>query len=445
MTRRRIAIAAFFAVMAVGAGAYLTRAVSLARSRADYRVAIADVRAEAARRDADIAFYTKRATEDTAGAFDRSQLAMLYLGRSRATGDFNDVVKAESLARNSLALRSSHNIETFVPLISSLLSEHRFNEARDYATQLAESEPGEDSYRGILGEVDLEVGDYNGAAKAFASLSAKSRANLGIAPRLARWVEIRGNSTLARQILYRTEKMADSTRDQLTREQLAWFHLRVADIELRNGRLRGAEKAIRAGRAVLPSDYRLLAAEARLASVRHDWQRAISAGDSSVAVVLDPATLGLIGDAYAALGNSAKAEEYIRTMEVAVTQQPGAYHRAWSLFLLDHGRRIPEVTAKIQEELKTRRDIYGYDLLGWAMYKQGRYADARAALQTALSQGTQDAVIFYHAGMVERAAGRAAAARASLERAMAINPYFDATHPAAVRATLDSLRREGTD
>ena len=219
----------------------------------------------------------------------------------------------------------------------------------------------------------------------------------------------------------------------------------MADIELRNGRLRGAERAIRAGRAALPNDYRLLAAEARLASVRHDWQRVIVLGDSSVAIVLDPATLGLIGDAYAALGDSSKAEEYIRTMEVAVTQQPGAYHRAWSLFLLDHGRRIPEVTAKIREELQTRRDIYGYDLLGWAMYKQRKYTEARAALETALSQGTQDAVIFYHAGMVERAAGRPASARASLERAMAINPYFDSTHPAAVRATLDSLRREGTD
>jgi len=426
-------------------GLYGARVRSTARSRAEYRAAIADVQAEAARRDADIIFYTKRATEDPAAAFDRSQLASLYLGRSRATGDFNDVLKAEVLARNSLALRSSHNIETLVPLISSLLSEHRFNEARGFAIQLVASVPAEDSYRGILGEVDLEVGDYDGAAKAFASLSDKSRANLGIAPRFARWLEIRGQSAQARQILYRTEKMAESSRDGLTREQLAWFHLRVADIELRNGRIRGAERAIRSGRAALPDDYRLLAAEARLASVRHDWNRAIALGDSAVAIVLDPATLGLIGDAYAALGDSSKAEEYIRTMEVAVTQQPGAYHRAWSLFLLDHGRRIPEVTAKIREELKTRRDIYGYDLLGWAMYKQGRYEEARAALQTALSQGTQDAMIYYHAGMVERASGRAASARASLERAMAINPYFDATHPAAVRATLDSLRRENTN
>ena len=442
----KIRIAAILVLAICGTGFYgAVRSVYAARARDEYRAAMADVRAEAARRDADIAFYAKRSQEDPAGAFDKSQLAMLYLGRSRATGDFNDVLKAEQLARNSLGLRRSHNIESFAPLISSLLSEHRFTEARDVAKQLVAEDSLEDSYRGILGEVDLEVGEYEGAAKAFTSLSAQSRANLGIAPRYARWLEIRGNSAEARKILYRTEKLADSTRDQLTREQLAWFHLRVADIELRNGRLRGAEKAIRAGRAALPNDYRLLAAEARLASVRHDWQRAIFAGDSSVAIVLDPATLGLIGDAYAALGNAAKSEEYIRTMEVAVTQQPGAYHRAWSLFLLDHGRRIPEVTGKIQEELKTRRDIYGYDLLGWAMYKQGRYAEARAALQTALSQGTQDAVIFYHAGMVERAAGRPASARASLERALAINPYFDATHPAAVRATLDSLRREGVN
>ena len=50
-----------------------------------------------------------------------------------------------------------------------------------------------------------------------------------------------------------------------------------------------------------------MAAEARLAALRHDWRRAIALGDSAIAIVLDPATVGLVGEAWAALGDTARA------------------------------------------------------------------------------------------------------------------------------------------
>ena len=74
---------------------------------------------------------------------------------------------------------------------------------------------------------------------------------------------------------------------------------------------------------------------AKLEGARHEWQKAIDFGERAVAVSFDPATLGVISDAYAALGDSAKANEYAHAMEVAVSKQATAYHRAWSLFLLE--------------------------------------------------------------------------------------------------------------
>src|SRR5207302_622345 len=82
---------------------------------------------------------------------------------------------------------------------------------------------------------------------------------------------------------------------------------------------------------------------------------------------------------------SAHAAEYARAMKVAVLGQPGQWHRAWSLFLLDHGRRVPEVLAHVTKELETRRDIYGYDLLAWALHKSGRDGAARIAMARALA------------------------------------------------------------
>ncbi|MBA3466107.1 MAG: hypothetical protein H0T21_01770 [Gemmatimonadaceae bacterium] len=48
----------------------------------------------------------------------------------------------------------------------------------------------------------------------------------------------------------------------------------------------------------------------------------------------------------------------------------------------------------------------------------------RAAMQ-ALRLGTEDASLYFHAGMIERALGNKAAARDYLERALTINADFD--------------------
>jgi tetratricopeptide (TPR) repeat protein len=128
-------------------------------------------------------------------------------------------------------------------------------------------------------------------------------------------------------------------------------------------------------------------------------------------------------------------------MALSVLRQPGAYHRAWSLYLLDHDRDVGAVLGNVRHELESRKDIYGYDLLAWALHTAGRDQEARAPMARALALGTQDAMLFYHAGMIELAVGDSAAARARLERALAINPYWHPTQPTRVRALLGTLSR----
>jgi tetratricopeptide (TPR) repeat protein len=394
---------------------------------------------EAERRDQDIALFTSAVQQDPASAHFRAQLALQYLQRGRETGSVADVVRAEEEARASLARRTQHNGAAFATLVEALLEQHRFVEAGRVARQLVAGNPDVPVYRAMLGEVELELGNYADATRAFVGVP-RDRSSLANVTRLARLAELRGDTAAARAGLHyaAATALADGT---LPTEQRAWFQLRVGDYELRHGALAAADSALRRGLALAPEDYRLLGAMARLRAVQHDWRSAIEHGEQAIAVSLDPATVGLVGDAYAALGDPARADEYYRTMEVAVRQQSGAFHRAWSLFLLDHDRRVPEVLATARAEQRMRRDIYGHDLVGWALYKRGRYAEARAAMARAMEQGTQDALVFYHAGMVERAAGDAARAAELLRRALAVNPYFHPTHPAAARATLDSLAR----
>jgi tetratricopeptide (TPR) repeat protein len=423
------------AVVAVTALA--VSSVSRAVPGAGPRVARGPVPSEAHIRDLDIEFYQRRVERDPRSARDYAQLAGLYLQRARETADNEDLVRAEQNARRSLSLRTGRNAGGFGVLASSLLAQHRFAEARDVARKLVADDSTSIAARALLAETQFELGDYQEAGKMLGSLSTY-RDNLSVAPRLARWQELHGHAEEARRLL-RSARHQAARLHGIPAEQLAWFDLRLGDLALRNGHLGEAEHELRNGLTISPQDYRILGALARLEASRHRWASAIEYGEQAIASALDPATLGLVGDAYRALGDSNKAQEYYRTMELAVIQQAGPFHRAWSLFLLDHDREVPRVLAKVREEIQTRRDIYGYDLLAWALHKSGDDREAARAMQSALALGTRDAMLLYHAGMIAFAQGDRPQAREYLNQALQVNRYWDPFQPAQARAVLASL------
>ena len=372
--------------------------------------------------DSNIAFYEGVAKRDPTGGMALGQLALFYMRRARATGDYQDVLRSEVAARASLEHRGAHNTRARQALAASLLSEHRFGDALGIAQDLAERDASNAAFRASLGEIQMELGHYDDARASFASVSGNT-GDLSVAPRLARWDELQGHPDTAYRLM-NASLLAVIDRRDVPAEQKAWFWLRIGDLQFRRGKISEAASDYQRGLATHPDDYRLLTAMAKLEGARHEWQKAIDYGERAVAVSFDPATLGVMSDAYAALGDSARANEYAHAMEIAVSKQATAYHREWSLFLLNHGLRVAEVLAKTQEELKTRQDIYGYDALAWALHANGRDREARDAMHHALALGTQDAMLFYHAAAIDRALGKLETAAAELEHAHALNPYL---------------------
>jgi len=430
-----------FAGLVVACGIVLVVRASRRRPLAPQRgiATMAPMLSESEIRDRDIAFFEKRATEDTASANDRAQLAILYMDRARSTGGFSDYERAERLARKSLSLRVGHNEPTFGLLAGALLARHDFAGALTVAKTIDSLDPGVADHIALLGEIELETGDYASAKAHFESLKFDGD-QFTIAARVARWRELTGSAEAARRLL-RSAVAKVARRDDLPREQVSWFYYRLGELELRTGNLDSADVAYRRGLNVFPDDYRILGGLARLAAARGNWQAAIDYGNQAIAVQLDPATLGTISDAYTALGDTANAAQYARAMTTSALRQPGPIHRAWGLFVLDHGARsdVDRVLAKTRIEMKTRKDIYGYDLLAWGLHRQGRDVAAREAIEHALSQNTEDAQLYYHAGMIERSLGDATRARTYLDRALTLNPGFRGTQARSARTALDSL------
>jgi predicted Zn-dependent protease len=341
----------------------------------------------------DIAFYARRAARDPQGAADLAQLAGLLLQRGRETGDPRDFRLAEATARRSLARREGRNGKAYLTLASSLLAQHRFSDARVAAETLVARWPEPDGYRALLGEIQLELGDYAAAGRTFTTL-AGARRSLAVAPRLARWAEIRGLPEEARRLLEAARADAFQRRD-LPREQLAWFQLRLGDLDLRYGRLDDAERVLRDGLAAVADDPRLLAALARVSAARGDWREALRYVQRAGAGA-DLATLALAGDAQAALGDSVAARIWYARAERLAAERPEPFNRQWTLFRLDHHRDVAGIRALLEAEIRIRPDVYGWDLLARARQLDGDVAGASDARARARRMGTADAALVQH-------------------------------------------------
>src|SRR5829696_3947393 len=159
---------------ALAAGAAIVGGLTFARPHRVTAAPSAPPRSESEIRSLDIDFYERRIADDTLSAADRSRLAGLYLQRARETGSYPDYEHAAALARESLALRESHNAPTYVLLASALLAKHEFAVALCVARRLYASDTTDASHTALLAEVELEVGDYGSAARHFAAVASQA-------------------------------------------------------------------------------------------------------------------------------------------------------------------------------------------------------------------------------------------------------------------------------
>jgi tetratricopeptide (TPR) repeat protein len=227
-------------------------------------------------------------------------------------------------------------------------------------------------------------------------------------------------------------------------ESTAWYEAQVAALYFNSGRHDDAEHWYAAALATFP-DYRIaLAGLGDVSAANGDVDLAISYYERAVARVPEPAFLTTLGDLHARAGNAEAAQDQYDTLAVVArlaASNGSLYNRELVIFYADHGIQTAEAARLALNELAVRKDIYGYDTAAWALYADGRPREAEPLIEQALRLGTQDARLFYHAGMIARANGDKPAASAHLERALDINPHFSTLGPPQASAALEEIER----
>ena len=368
------------------------------------------------------------------GAIEWGQLAGAYLQRCRETGDIADALRAQQAAQRSIVIRSNNNAPAWDQLARSYFVQHQFIKAESLAR--VTSAKYQDDPQALMGyaEAALERGDYATTESALQHpiVAGETKADPSVQAVQARLFDINGQPALALSLLQRAQAEADANFD-MPRENVAWFHMRVGDELARMGRVDAAAQSYQEALVLYPHDYKTMTGLARLAAGRQDWPETIRWGMKAEQIVPAPEAIALVGDAYAASGNQKEAESQYRLLEAIGTisrAQSMVYDRYRARFDADHGRHLAEALTLAKREMNVRQDVYAYDTLAWAEFKNGQLPQAGAAMKQALAHHTQDALLFYHAGTIAKAQGDHMASDADFARASALDPYFHPSAPA---------------
>ena len=205
--------------------------------------------------------------------------------------------------------------------------------------------------------------------------------------------------------------LAAAVDEGLTGNGLAWYRYQLGETLLATGDRTGAAASFDAALADDPHAYLARAGRARIAAADGRIDDALADLDAAVATVPLPDLLARRADLLerrAGAGDARQAAEDRATILVIAQlsgEAAGVYDRTLSLYLATTGIDVERALQLAKAEIAVRKDVYGYDALGWALLANGRATEADAALTTALAVGTRDAKVLYHAGMAAAAVG----------------------------------------
>ena len=347
-------------------------------------------------------------------------LGLAYQQRARETGDPSWYTKSEGVLRRALALDSKDYLAVS-GLGSLALSRHRFRDALALGEQGRSLNPYSARTFGVIGDAYVELGRYADAFKAFDTMN-KLRPSLSSYARTSYGRELIGHTGAA----IRAMKLAVDAASGAA-EPTAWTHVQLGKLYFNHGRIADAEREYRFALRIFPNYPYGLDALASALAARGAYRQAIAVEQQAVTTIPLPQYVAALGDLYRVTGRPALARRQyalIGAIERLLRANGVKTDLEIALFKVDHGIALRHALDRARLARAERPSIDGDDVLAWALARNGRCAAALPHSRAALGLGTQDALKFFHRGMIERCLGHAAAARTWLRRALALNPHF---------------------
>lgn len=379
-----------------------------------------------------------------------AELGAAYFQHARETGDVSDYQLAEQSLTKSLDLVSADfSADAALGTLAAVcMGEHRFADAFAYAQKALSLGTGDVSPFAIVGDAYTDMGEYDKAGVAYDHLTPPDttlspRAAYARDSRLSYLKFISGDTAGAISLM--KVAVTEGIEAQLQSENLAWLYYELGEYQTLDGNAPAADAAYLTALTIHPGDYRALAALAKLRANNGRYAEAIVLYQKAIAVVPMPTFIAELGDLYARSGNQAEAQKQYALVEYLgllghINQV--LHNRDLALFYADHDIKLAEALDLAQKELEVRHDVYTWDALAWAFYKNGKLKEAADASENALRFGTRDSLLLFHAAMIADRLGQPELARDELKASLEINPRFHLIYANAAGERLAVLDAE---
>jgi tetratricopeptide (TPR) repeat protein len=356
------------------------------------------------------------------------ELGRAWLWKARETSDPGYYLNADACVELALALspgdRVALDLRTLV-----LLNDHRFKDARELAQTLVERDPEAPMAWGSLSDALLELGELERAERASERML-DLKPSLPSYSRAAYFKWLHGDSAAALEL---SRLAIDAGDDPSNPEPRAWVLVQTAMIFWHRGDLDGADAGFTSALAAIAEYAPALVGRGRVALAKGDAKRACDWLERAFRLSPLVETAWLLGEARELAGDAAGARAAFADAE---REGRRSDRRTLSLFFSSRDQRAAEALDLAQKERENRGDVQTEDALAWALYRNGRFAEANAASERALRLGTEDARLIFHHGAILTALGRDEAGARLMRRALALNPHFDPYEVAEARRLL---------
>jgi len=319
---------------------------------------------------------------------------------------------------------------------------HEFEQSTEWANKALALDPQSNDAYGLIGDADVEMGNYDAAYEQYQKML-DIRPDLSSYSRGAHLLYLTGSTRRAAWLMLKAIKSGGPYA-----ENTAWCRAQLAQLLFSDGNLLASEELLQDALKKTPHNYYVLFAMGKVEAARKNYPAAIGFYKKAVAVVPQHDAVVALGDLYALTGDKAEAEKQYALVEtIHALQKANGVRGGWQLaqFDADHDRNLPDALAMVQEEYKTRPNVYVADTLAWCLYKNRRYAEASEMSKKALSKHTLEAGFFFHAGMISARLGFRSSAQEYLYQAISLNPNFSPLSAPVAYATLKQLGSKPPD
>jgi tetratricopeptide (TPR) repeat protein len=365
-------------------------------------------------------------------------LANAYLQKVRETGDPTLYTKTEDLLDKASTLEGE-SPELFAARGSLALARHDFEAALGHGSRALALDPENARYHGIVGDAQIELGMYEEAIASYQEMVDR-KPDFASFSRVAHARELYGDPEGAIEAMEFALQAGSGTP-----ENVAWAQVQLGNLWFTSGKLGEAQKAYGLSTKTIDAYAPALAGRARVATAREDLEQAATLYQQAFNRMLLPEYAIPLGDVYAAMGETDKAEQQydlVGSMDKLLRKNGVDTDLEIALFNADHDIDLRSSLEKARAAYDARPSIHAADVLGWTLYKAGNYEEAQKYSSEALRLGTRDPLKLFHAGMIAKALGRDEQAREYLQRAIDLNPHFSVLYADEAADSLKTLKTE---